>query len=123
MKEEINLNSNFNNINDINNNINDEKVCPYCNIILSSTVFQDHIFCHELDQRENGQVNNINNYNINVNNNSNNSNESGNNDNEEFNLGSKIKDIFGKIGRKVDTFIKEEKEKPFNKIKSFCGKY
>ena len=112
-------NSNFNNIN-INNNINDEKICPYCNIILSSKLYQDHIFCHELDQRENGQINNINNYNINVDNNNNN-NESGNNDNEEYKFGSKIKGLFDKIGGKVETFIKEEKEEPFNKIKSLVG--
>ena len=120
MKEEINSNSNFNNIN-INNNFSEEKICPYCNLILSSTVYQDHIFCHELDQRENGQVNNINNYNINANNNNNNNNGSGNNDNEEYKFGSKIKDLFGKIGGKVETFIKEEKEEPFNKIKSLVG--
>ena len=110
MKEGINSNI---------NNINDEKICPYCNIILSSTVYQDHIFSHEIDQQENGQVNNINNYNININNNNESSNN--NNDNEEFKLGSKIKNFFGKIGGKVDTFIKEEKEEPFNKIKSLVG--
>jgi len=113
-------NSNFNNIN-INNNNNDEKICPYCNIILSSKLYQDHIFCHELDQRENGQINNINNYNINVDNNNNSNNESGNNDNEEYKFGTKIKGLFDKIGGKVETFIKEEKEEPFNKIKSLVG--
>ena len=105
---EVEINSND------NNNINDEKICPYCNIILSSKIFQDHIFCHEIDQNENGQVNNINNYNIN-NNDNNNNNES---DNQ---FGSKIKGFLDKIGGKVDTFIKEEKEEPFNKIKSFFG--
>ena len=37
------------------------KECPYCNIILSSKEYNDHILCHEIDQNENGNLsNNIN---------------------------------------------------------------
>ena len=55
-----------------NNNI---KECPFCNIILPLGEYNDHIFCHRLDEQENGQSNfNINNYGIPLNNYPNNNN-------------------------------------------------
>ena len=54
------------------------KQCPSCNMILPLSEYDDHMFCHELDQGENGiGAYNINNFNIaqnNINNNNNNQN-------------------------------------------------
>ena len=50
-----------------NNNI---KECPFCNAILALSEYKDHIFCHRLDEQENGLGNyNVNNYGIQLNNN------------------------------------------------------
>ena len=50
-----------------NNNI---KECPFCNAILALSEYNDHIFCHRLDEQENGLGNyNVNNYGIQLNNN------------------------------------------------------
>ena len=50
-----------------NNNI---KECPFCNAILALSEYNDHIFCHRLDEQENGLGNyNINNFGIQINNN------------------------------------------------------
>ena len=68
--------------NNINNNIieNVTKECPYCNIILSSIEFQDHILCHEIDQNENGNLsNNVNGYGLKNNNNNDNQTQKFNN--------------------------------------------
>ena len=70
-----------------NNNI---KECPFCNVILPLREYNDHIFCHRLDEQENGQSNfNINNYGIqisnipsNINNNIGNMNNFNNNNNQ-----------------------------------------
>ena len=50
-----------------NNNI---KECPFCNAIIGLSEYNDHIFCHRLDEQENGLGNyNVNNYGIQLNNN------------------------------------------------------
>ena len=50
-----------------NNNI---KECPFCNAILALSEYNDHIFCHRLDEQENGLGNyNVNNFGIQINNN------------------------------------------------------
>ena len=41
------------------------KECPFCNALLPFSEYDDHLFCHTLDQQENGQTMNINNYGIN----------------------------------------------------------
>ena len=64
------------------------KQCPSCNMILPLSEYDDHIFCHELDQGENGIGSyNINNFNIDVNNtnNINNNNTNNNNNNNKNN--------------------------------------
>ena len=49
-----------------NNNI---KECPYCNAILPLGEYNDHIFCHRLDEQENGLGNfNVNNFGIQISN-------------------------------------------------------
>ena len=49
-----------------NNNI---KECPFCNAILALSEYNDHIYCHRLDEQENGMGNfNINNFGIQINN-------------------------------------------------------
>ena len=45
------------------------KECPYCNAILPLSEYDDHIFCHQIDEQENGQQNNINNFGPQYNNN------------------------------------------------------
>ena len=50
-----------------NNNI---KECPFCNAILPLKEYNDHIYCHRLDEQENGLGNyNVNNFGIQINNN------------------------------------------------------
>ena len=50
-----------------NNNI---KECPFCNAILPLTEFNDHIFCHRVDENENGLDGyNVNNFGIQINDN------------------------------------------------------
>ena len=41
------------------------KECPFCNALLPLSEYDDHLFCHTIDQQENGQNMNINNYGIN----------------------------------------------------------
>ena len=69
-----------------NNNI---KECPFCNAILPLTEFNDHIFCHRVDENENGLDGyNVNNFGIQINDNvkndqkKNNINNINNNDNK-----------------------------------------
>ena len=39
------------------------KICPYCNMVLTEDIFEDHIICHTIDILENhSQQYNINNY-------------------------------------------------------------
>ena len=46
------------------------KECPFCNAILALSEYNDHIFCHRLDEQENGLGNyNVNNFGIQINNN------------------------------------------------------
>ena len=128
MKENINNNISNNSNVDLNNNtINKYKECPYCNIILNPSEYNDHILCHELDREENGQLNNINNYqigNCNNNNNSNN-NEDNSSDSEDGDIGSKIHNFFGKISDKAKSIInpindnKEEIKNHLEKIPNF----
>ena len=40
------------------------KECPFCNALLPLSEYDDHLFCHTIDQQENGQNLNINNYGI-----------------------------------------------------------
>ena len=48
-----------------NNNI---KECPFCNAIIGLSEYNDHIFCHRLDEQENGLGNyNVNNFGIQIN--------------------------------------------------------
>ena len=50
---------------------NQIKECPFCNAILPISEYDDHMFCHQLDQQENGEQSfNINNYGMQLNNNS-----------------------------------------------------
>ena len=35
------------------------KECPFCNALLPFGEYDDHLFCHTLDQQENGQNMNI----------------------------------------------------------------
>ena len=60
---------------------NQVKECPYCNFILPLSDYNDHMFCHQIDQEENGQqsFNNINNFGIPMSTNNNNNNNSCNN--------------------------------------------
>ena len=75
-----------------NNNI---KECPFCNIILPLREYNDHIFCHRLDEQENGQSNfNINNYGISINNYPGNNNNIGNMNNiNNININNNINQI------------------------------
>ena len=68
MENIINTNNNTNNIgNGFSANI---KSCPFCNMYLSFSEYQDHILCHEIDQAENKNLsNNINGYGFQNNNN------------------------------------------------------
>ena len=69
-----------------NNNI---KECPFCNAILALSEYNDHIFCHRLDEQENGMGNfNINNFGIQINNSVPNNNIIQNNNNSNFQNGS-----------------------------------
>lgn len=53
-----------------------KKRCPFCNILLLIKEFDDHIFCHQIDFKENAEHNlNINNYQINNSHNNKNSNK------------------------------------------------
>ena len=82
---------------------NQIKECPYCNAILPLSEFNDHMFCHQVDQEENGQqslninnygiqsqnnvnTNSLNNNRIDMNNNSNNNNNLNNNSNNFSNI-------------------------------------
>ena len=48
-----------------NNNI---KECPFCNAIIGLSEYNDHIFCHRLDEQENGLGNfNVNNFGVQIN--------------------------------------------------------
>ena len=39
------------------------EICPYCNMVLTENIFEDHIICHTIDILENNnQKYNINNY-------------------------------------------------------------
>jgi hypothetical protein len=60
---------------------NQVKECPYCNFILPLSDYNDHMFCHQIDQEENGQqsFNNINNFGIPMSTNNNSNNNSCNN--------------------------------------------
>ena len=60
------------------------KECPYCNAILPLSEYDDHIFCHQIDEQENGQQNNINNFGVQYNNNINNF--QGNNNSFQLNM-------------------------------------
>ena len=47
-----------------------EKICPYCNQLISQELYNDHILCHELENEDNyNPSNNINNYQRNISNN------------------------------------------------------
>ncbi len=51
---------------------NQIKECPYCNSILPLSEYNDHMFCHQIDEQENGQQNfNINNFGTQMSNNNN----------------------------------------------------
>ena len=79
-----------------NNNI---KECPFCNIILPLREYNDHIFCHRLDEQENGQSNfNINNYGISINNYPGNNNNIGNMNNiNNININNNINNNINQI--------------------------
>ena len=52
-----------------------EKICPYCNQLISQELYNDHILCHELENEDNyNSSNNINNYQRNISNNESNNN-------------------------------------------------
>jgi len=122
MKENINKNiSNNSNVDLNNNNINIYKECPYCNIILNSLEYNDHILCHELDKEENGQLNNINNYQIGNSNSNNNNNEDDRSDTEDKDFGSHIHNFFGKIADKAKSIISPIKDNK-GKIKNHLEK-
>ena len=58
IKEEELLSNNYKNDLIIN-----PKECPYCNLIISSKEYSDHLLCHEIDQNENPNSEfNVNNY-------------------------------------------------------------
>ena len=33
-----------------------EKICPYCNQLISQELYNDHILCHELEQQKSTEV-------------------------------------------------------------------
>jgi hypothetical protein len=98
--------------NDINNNkleneilLNITKECPYCNIILSSKEYNDHILCHEIDQNENGNLsNNINGFGLKKMNN-----------NYETNKETKSSNVFSGFLQKIDNLIKNKNNDNENK--------
>ena len=63
---------------------NKTKECPYCNAILPFSEYDDHMFCHQIDEQENGEQNNINNFGVQYNNNINNF--QGNNNSFQLNM-------------------------------------
>ena len=70
---------------------NQIKECIYCNAILPLSEYDDHIFCHQVDSQENGEINfNINNYGLQLNNNNSNINNGQNNSNPQDNNNSNI---------------------------------
>lgn len=101
------------------------KSCPYCDIILPISEFQDHLLCHEIEIEENyNNNNNFSDYNLNnLTNNTNNetetenSNESGNDNESENeteqknnqinNFGKAITNFFGRIKERVKEGISE----------------
>ena len=119
-----------------NNLINDEQKCPFCNINISSSIYQDHIYCHQIEQEDNmNNVNNIDNNNniINENNNNHNNiinenNNINNSEKEDDNKSNKILGFFGCIGNKAKEILNideknnsenNKKEEEPNKITSF----
>lgn len=100
--------------NDINNNnlenetfSNITKECPYCNIILSSKEYNDHILCHEIDQNENGNLsNNINGFGLK---------QINDNYNFESNKETKSSNVFRGLFQKIDNFIKQKNNNSENK--------
>ena len=104
--------------NDINNNnlesvefSNITKECPYCNIILSSKEYNDHILCHKIDQNENGNLsNNINGFGLKqINDNY------MNNNNNENNKETKCSNVFSGLFQKIDNLINQKKNNSENK--------
>ena len=85
--------------NDINNNKSENEIlsnitkeCPYCNIILSSKEYNDHILCHEIDQNENGNLsNNINGFGL-----------------KKMNNNTKSSNVFSGLFQKIDNLIKHK---------------
>ena len=85
--------------NDINNNKSENEIlsnitkeCPYCNIILSSKEYNDHILCHEIDQNENGNLsNNINGFGL-----------------KKINNNTKSSNVFSGLFQKIDNLIKHK---------------
>ena len=102
-----------------NNLINDERKCPLCNINIPSNIYQDHIYCHQIEQEDNmNNVNNIDNNNniINENNNHHNNiinenNNINNSEKEDDNISNKILGFFGCIGNKAKEILNIDQKK------------
>ena len=123
---------------------NQIKECPYCNAIIPLSEYEDHIFCHQLDEQENGeqsfnvnnfrsQNNNTNNINlnrnnnqggninsINYNNNSNNIDNQGqsNNNQEPVNL-NRINDVNENNNNNQNNISEPKKGSFIDKIKNY----
>ena len=98
MKDEVEENK--------NNIINEQNICSYCNMSISSDIFQDHILCHQISEEEEEEEEEkiddvIHNNKI----------ENKNTDDTNREFGSKFFGFFGNIGNKAkDLFKKEKKE-------------
>ena len=87
------------------NIIKDEKICPFCKMLISSNLIQDHILCHELNNEED-KIDNMGN-----NDTPESEQENKNSENDDDNFGSKFFGFFKNIGNKTkDIFKKEGKD-------------
>jgi hypothetical protein len=98
MKDEVEENK--------NNIINEQKICSYCNMSISSDIFQDHILCHQISEEEEEKEeekidDDIHNNKI----------ENKNTDDTNREFGSKFFGFFGNIGNKAKDLFKKKKKK------------
>ena len=103
MKSDILGNENDNN-NQNNLLIKNEQLCPICKQNISSDIFQDHIFCHQIEQEENDIINgnNI------INNNNNIITIEDKSEKEEDNIPNKIFGFLGNIKNKAKEILNIE---------------
>ena len=114
MKSDILGNENYNNNNQDDLLIKNEQFCPICKQNMSSDIFQDHIFCHQIEQEENDIINQNNIINNNNNNIITREESIHQSPKEEDNIPNKIFGFLGNIKNKAKEILNIENEEQKN---------